>query len=44
MKRQIIKYPDGVVFTRLIDSYGRTVAEVRGKVSLKQMIKTYGGC
>ena len=43
MKREIVKYPDGAVFTRLLDSYGHLIAEVRGKVSLKQMIKTYGG-
>lgn len=43
MTRQIIKYPDGVVFTRLVDSFGRTVAEYRGKLSLKQAIKMYNG-
>ena len=45
MRSQVIKYPDGVVFTRLLDSFGRTIAEYRGKWSLKQLIKMYsGGC
>lgn len=43
MRREIVKYPDGVVFTRLVDSFGRTIAEYRGKWTLKQMIKMYGG-
>ena len=43
MSRQIVKYPDGVVFTRLVDSFGRTVAEFRGRLTLKQAIKMYGG-
>ena len=45
MKRELVKYPDGVVFTRLVDSFGHTLAEYRGKLSLKQLIKKYnGGC
>lgn len=45
MKREIVKYPDGVVFTRLVDSFGRTIAEYRGKWSLKQLIMMYNaGC
>ena len=45
MKAQTVKYHDGVVFTRLVDSYGRTIAEYRGKWTLKQLIKMYnGGC
>ena len=45
MRREVVKYPDGVVFTRLVDSYGRTIAEYRGKWTLKQLIKMYnGGC
>ena len=43
MRREVVKYPDGVVFTRLVDSFGRTVAEYRGKLSLKQAIKMYNG-
>ena len=43
MSRQIVKYPDGVVFTRLVDSFGRTVAEFRGRMTLKQALKMYNG-
>lgn len=43
MTREIVKYPDGVVFTRLLDSYGHLIAEARGRHTLKQMIKMYGG-
>lgn len=43
MSREIVKYPDGAVFTRLLDSYGRLIAEARGRHTLKQMIKMYGG-
>ena len=42
MRREVVKYPDGVVFTRLLDSYGRLIAEARGKWTLKQMINKYG--
>ena len=45
MKAKVIKYPDGVVFTRLVDSFGRTLAEYRGKMTLKAaMKKLNGGC
>ena len=45
MKREIVKYSDGVVFTRLVDSFGRTIAEYRGKWTLKQLLKMYNrGC
>lgn len=44
MRTETIKYSDGAVYTRLINSCGMIVAEVRGKIPLKQMIKKYGGC
>lgn len=44
MRTETIKYSDGAVYTRLINSFGMVLFEVRGKVSLKQMIKKYEGC
>lgn len=41
MSRQIVKYPDGTVWTRLIDAEGRIVAEYRGKMSLKAALRSY---
>ena len=42
MKIERVKYDDGVVFTRLLNSFGVVIAEVRGKRTLKQMMKYLG--
>ena len=42
MKIEVVKYDDGVVFTRLLNSFGVVIAEVRGKRTMKQMMKYLG--
>ena len=42
MKIERVKYDDGVVFTRLLNSFGVVIAEVRGKRTMKQMMKYLG--
>ena len=41
MRREVVKYSDGVVFTRLLDSYGDVVLEIRGRLTLKQLLNHY---
>ena len=43
MRIEKVTYEDGVVFARLLDSFGRTIAEARGKWTLKQMMKKING-